>query len=125
MARVLVIDDNEPFLQTLGLFLEASGHAAVLAGNGRMALKFFSEQVPDVVLMDVNLSDIPGLELCAMLKEKAAGRDVPVIMMTGRPREATAAVAAEVGACEVLTKPFELYLLERLIRRYIAAGGKH
>ena len=124
MAKVLVIDDNEPFLQTLGLFLKASGHETVLAGNGRMALKLFSEQAPDVVLMDVNLSDIPGPELCAMLRKKEGGRDVPVIMMTGRSREATASVAAEAGACEVLTKPFELDLLERLIRRHLAAGGK-
>lgn len=86
MARVLVIDDNEPFLQTLGLFLEASGHAAVLAGNGRTALKCFSEQAPDVVLMDLKLSDIPGPELCAMLKKKSDGRDLPIIMMTGRSR---------------------------------------
>jgi DNA-binding response OmpR family regulator len=125
MARVLVIDDNEPFLQTLGLFLEASGHATVLAGNGRTALRFFSEQAPDIVLMDVKLSDIPGPELCAMLKKLAAGRNLPVIMMTGRSREAAAPAAAAAGACEVLTKPFELDLLARLIRRHLTPGGKH
>ncbi len=123
MARVLVIDDNTPFLRTVGLFLEGSGHAVVLAENGRMALKYFSEQPPDAVVLDVELSDVPGLELCAMLRKKA-GRDLPVIMMTGKSQEEVAAAAAAAGACEVLTKPFDLGLLEGLISRHLPAGGK-
>jgi CheY-like chemotaxis protein len=123
MARVLVIDDNRPFLRAMGFFLEASGHATVLAGSGEIGLTRFSEQLPDVVVLDVELSDIPGLELCRMLREKAPGGDIPIIMMTGRPRGEVAAAAAAAGAREVITKPFELEDLRLSISHYVPAGG--
>jgi DNA-binding response OmpR family regulator len=124
MARVLVIDDNEPFLRAIGFFLDASGYETVMAENGRAGLKCFLEQPPDIVVLDVELSDVPGLKLCTMLRERAAGRDLPVIMMTGQPRTEIAAAAAEAGACEVMTKPFELEDLRRSISRHAPAGSR-
>jgi CheY-like chemotaxis protein len=119
-AIILVVDDEAPVRDFLALVLEDLGHRVVAAMNGRHALAVAAEEHPDLVISDVMMPLMGGVELTRRLKAGEAGhRDLPVILMSA----AGPAAADGAGADAFIDKPFELAAIERLVARWVGSAG--
>lgn len=115
MARVLVVDDDNAVRSVLQLILRRAGYDVTLAGNGLEALEVMRSGGTDLVLLDIEMPGMNGLEFCEHLRSNPAWLKVPVIMMTGRPVEGIPEKVAQAGALELVTKPFDrTTLLEKI-----------
>lgn len=103
MKRVLVVDDEPKITEVVRLYLEREGYQVAVSGDGRQALDQAARFVPDLVVLDLNLPDVDGLEVCRSLRKTS---DVPIIMLTGRGQEADKVSGLEIGADDYITKPF-------------------
>lgn len=103
MARVLVVDDDHTVREVVVSYLRAHEHEVVEAGDGEAALRAMSEAPADLVVLDLMLPGIDGIEVCRRLRET---RDVPVVMLTALGEETDRVVGLEVGADDYVTKPF-------------------
>jgi two-component system response regulator MtrA len=101
-TRVLLVEDDPRIGQVLSLALQDAGHAVQLATTGEQALRSAAQAPPDVVLLDLMLPDLDGLEVCRRLR---AGHDVPIIMVTARADSADVVAGLEAGADDYVTKP--------------------
>lgn len=106
MARILVIDDNSSMREVLATCLPEYGHTVVEASDGVDGLKLADPQVVDLVLMDVEMPRMNGISVCETLKGDPARRQMPVLLMTGRPSRDVVQHARKAGAQAVLGKPF-------------------
>jgi DNA-binding response OmpR family regulator len=118
VARVLVVDDDVTVREVVVSYLRAAGHKVVEAADGADALRAMRSEPADLVVLDLMMPGIDGLEVCRRLR--AAG-DVPIIMLTALGAEVDRVVGLESGADDYVTKPFsprELVLrVEALLRR--------
>ena len=123
MARVVVIDDDPALLKALRLGLRAAGHDVFTAATGENGLMQAATATPDVVILDLGLPDIGGLEVCRRLREWS---EVPVIVLSAVDDESRKVAALDLGADDYVTKPFGMAeLLARIraaARRRSAAG---
>ncbi|WP_282695301.1 response regulator transcription factor [Streptomyces sp. CC208A] len=123
-ARILVVDDDPTVAEVVTGYLERSGHAVEHAADGPDALTRAGERRPDLVVLDLMLPGLDGLEVCRRLREAGP---VPVIMLTARGEEEDRITGLEVGADDYVTKPFsprELVLrVESVLRRSRAADA--
>ncbi len=103
MARVLVVDDDRTVREVVVSYLRAHGHDVVETGDGESALGAMRDAPADLVVLDLMLPGIDGLEVCRRLRADA---DVPVIMLTALGAEADRVVGLELGADDYVTKPF-------------------
>ena len=103
MPTVLVVDDETPLRELIRAYLEREGYTVHEAPNGREALTLMSQVQPDVVVLDLMLPEIDGIEVCRRVR---ATSDVYIIMLTARADEVDRVVGLEVGADDYLTKPF-------------------
>ena len=121
MARILVVEDEQDLQQVLDYNLKQAGHETWVSKAGAEGLKLAREQRPDLVLLDIMLPDMPGTEVCKQLKEQAATRGIPVIMLTAKGEEIDRVVGFELGADDYVVKPFsvrELLLrIQAILRR--------
>jgi DNA-binding response OmpR family regulator len=114
MARtILVVDDETTLRETLVEALETEGYRAIPAADGREALARFREDRPDLVLLDLMLPELSGVEVCRILRAESA---VPIIMLTAKTSEVDKVVGLELGADDYVTKPFSLRELTARIR---------
>jgi DNA-binding response OmpR family regulator len=114
MARTILVVDDEPTLrETLGEALAADGYEVVTAADGREALLRFRERQPDLVVLDLMLPLLSGIEVCRIIRAES---DVPVLMLTARSSELDKVVGLELGADDYVTKPFSLRELSARIR---------
>jgi DNA-binding response OmpR family regulator len=104
-ARILLVDDEQSIQTLLSYPLRKEGYNVVQATDGRQALDRFEEQAFDLVVLDVMLPKIDGLEVCRRLRSRSA---VPIIMLTARSEEIDKVVGLELGADDYITKPFSL-----------------
>jgi DNA-binding response OmpR family regulator len=122
MERVLVVDDDATVSDVVRRYLERAGYAVVLAPDGPSALRASEQQVPDLVVLDLMLPGIDGLEVCRHMR--AVAPDLPIIMLTALGQESDRVLGLEIGADDYVTKPFsprELVLrVQSVLRR---AGG--
>ena len=95
MTYVLVVDDEPAFTDALSISLEREGFVVRTESDGPAAIASFDEQVPDLVLLDVMLPGMSGIDVCRELRKRSA---VPVIMVTAKSEEIDAVVGLEVGA---------------------------
>lgn len=102
-TRVLVVEDEESFLEALRIGLGREGFAIDVARDGAEALVRFEASPPDIVLLDVMLPRISGVDVCREIRAKS---DVPIIMVTAKGEEIDAVVGLEVGADDYVTKPY-------------------
>ncbi len=118
-ARVLVVDDDLSLREFLTILLERDGYAVRAVASGEEALAEAERDWPDLVLTDLNMPGIDGLELLGALKERGAraGRDVEVIVVTAYGSTASAVEAMKLGAADYVTKPFNNDELRLLVRR--------
>ena len=103
MARILVVDDEPNIREVVGLYLRRDGHAVVEAADGEEALELYGRTSPDLVVLDLMLPKLSGLEVCRRL---GAERRVPLIMLTARGEEEDRIVGLSLGADDYVTKPF-------------------
>jgi two-component system phosphate regulon response regulator PhoB len=125
VATVLIVEDESDLLAVLDHNLRQAGMETMLALTAEEALAQARRRVPDLVLLDLMLPDMPGTEVCRSLKGSDRTRHVPVVMVTARAEEIDRVVGFELGADDYVTKPFsvrELVLrLQAILRR--AAGS--
>jgi DNA-binding response OmpR family regulator len=105
---ILVVDDEQDFREIVRHVLERAGYRTITAADGLEGLRLFAEQEPDLVVLDGNLPDIDGIEVCRRLRATEAGATVPIIMCTVRSVLNTVASGFEAGATGYVLKPFEI-----------------
>lgn len=110
---VLIVDDEVPLRETLAEALAAEGVRVVTAADGREALVRFRAEKPDLVLLDLMLPHLSGMEVCRILRRESA---VPIIMLTAKDSEIDKVVGLEIGADDYVTKPFSLRELMARVR---------
>jgi two-component system, OmpR family, phosphate regulon response regulator PhoB len=108
MAHILVVEDEADIARILSYNLTQAGHRITIATRGRAALNLSLEDPPELVLLDLMLPDVSGLEVCRTLKSDPARRDIPIIMLTARSEEIDRVVGFELGADDYVVKPFSV-----------------
>ena len=121
-ARILVVDDEPNIQAAVRPLLMSSGYEVISAMSGRAALEAVAHQNPDVVVLDLGLPDMDGIEVCRLIREE---RSVPVIVLSARGAEKDKVHALDVGADDYVTKPFgseELLARIRVVLRRVDVG---
>jgi DNA-binding response OmpR family regulator len=114
MSRtILVVDDEQTLRETLVEALESEGYRVVSAADGREALTRFRADHPDLVLLDLMLPELSGIEVCRIIRAESG---VPIVMLTAKDAELDKVVGLELGADDYVTKPFSLRELTARIR---------
>ena len=119
--RILVIEDNHALRSQMAMTFETCGHTADFAADGRSGLQLALAQSPDVVVLDLNLPGLDGLQVCQRLRAEA-DRHIPVLMLTARDTLDDKLKGFESGADDYLVKPFAS---EELVARCIALAQRH
>jgi DNA-binding response OmpR family regulator len=104
-ARILLVDDEQPVQKLLSFPLEKEGYEVVSALDGQEALKRFESERFDLVVLDIMLPKVDGLEVCRRLRAKSS---VPIIMLTAKAEEIDKVLGLEIGADDYITKPFSM-----------------
>ena len=104
-ARVLIVEDEESFVEALTVGLAREGFTVNVARDGKEALDLFNAYSPDIVLLDVMLPLVSGVDVCRQIRARS---QVPIIMVTAKGEEIDAVVGLEVGADDYVTKPYRL-----------------
>ncbi len=114
MARTILVVDDEPTLrETLVDALESDGFRVVAAADGREALLQFRAERPDLILLDLMLPELSGVEVCRIIRAESG---VPIVMLTAKDSEVDKVVGLELGADDYVTKPFSLRELSARVR---------
>jgi len=124
LARILLVDDEVSIQRAVAPLLRARGYDVEIAGNGRDALTLARTQQPDLIVLDLGLPDVDGIEVCRRIREESV---VPIVILSARGHEAEKVSALDLGADDYVTKPFgpeELLARIRVgLRRMQAAGN--
>ncbi len=104
-AKILIVDDEPPIIDLLTYNLEQANYQVVVAGDGEQALAQARREQPDLIILDLMLPELDGLEVCRTLRRE---RDVPIIMLTARDAEVDRVVGLELGADDYVVKPFSV-----------------
>jgi two-component system response regulator RegX3 len=114
MARtILVVEDETTLRETLADALETEGFRVIAAADGRAALNRFRADKPDLILLDLMLPELSGIEVCRIIRAESG---VPIVMLTAKDSELDKVVGLELGADDYVTKPFSLRELSARIR---------
>ena len=121
--RVLIVEDEQVIAGLIKHTLERGGETdAQVVGSGDAALKAVTERVPDLIILDLNLPVVGGLEVCRILRSRADVPHVPIIMLTARTSEDDRVSGLEQGADDYVTKPFSLRELTARVRAMLRRG---
>jgi DNA-binding response OmpR family regulator len=122
-TRVLVVEDEHDIAGLIRHTLERGGEMEVeIVASGDAALKAVTEHPPDLILLDLNLPVLGGLEVCRLLRQRSATARVPIIMLTARTSESDRVVGLDAGADDYVTKPFSLRELAARVRAVLRRG---
>src|SRR5688572_21431548 len=120
-ARILVVDDEPDAVELIAFNLKSAGHEVATADDGEEALRKARSNHPDLIVLDLMLPEVDGLEVCKALRSQPETRGIPIIMLTAKAGEVDRVLGLELGADDYLTKPFsprELLLrVKNLLRR--------
>jgi CheY-like chemotaxis protein len=121
-GRVLIVEDYETNAIALSEYLESEGYFVEVAGDGNSALEALDSRPPDVVLLDIKLPDMSGLEVLRVLRSKPSSSTVPVIAVTAHSMQGDRQRCMEAGATAYLTKPLDLDELRKLVKTVVAGS---
>lgn len=116
LPTILIVDDLEANTKFLAKLLEPKGFVVLSAQGGEEALEFVRDYPPDVILLDLMMPEMDGFEVCKRLKDSAATRHIPVIIITGLMEREANVLALEAGADDFVVKPFDSVLLMARIK---------
>ena len=120
MATILVVDDEFPVRELLDVLFQEGGHRVIQARDGQQALDLVNADRPDVVVSDVMMPVMGGLELCRRLKADAATRHLPVVLMSATERRRVQGSDADA----FVAKPFDVDDLEALLTRLLGTAAR-
>jgi len=104
-AKILIVDDEPPIIEVLSYNLKRANYEVIVARDGEQALALARQEQPDLIILDLMLPRLEGLEVCRILRRE---RDVPIIMLTARDTEVDRVVGLELGADDYVVKPFSV-----------------
>jgi len=104
--KILIVEDEQDILQLVKLYVEKEGFRTVSAKTGTEALHLVEQEKPDLVVLDLMLPEIDGLEVCKRLRSSPETARLPIIMLTAKAEESDTVVGLELGADDYVTKPF-------------------
>lgn len=116
MSRILIIEDDMDLREGLAYFLEKDGYEVLTAGTKRVGMEIIRKALCDLILLDCNLPDGSGFDLCTEAKEYG---DVPILMLTARDTEMDEVKALEMGVADYMSKPFSIAVLKARIRKIL------
>ncbi len=122
--KVLVVDDEENIVELIRMNLESSGYEVIDAYTGMEAITKTNSFLPDLILLDLMLPDIDGLQICQMLRLNEETKDIPIIMITARSEESDKVQGLGIGADDYVTKPFGIRELEARIKTVLRRTEK-
>jgi two-component system phosphate regulon response regulator PhoB len=114
--RILVVDDEEDILELVRYNLAREGYTPVLATSGEEALKIARRELFDLIILDLMLPGLDGLEVAKALKNDPQARSIPIIMLTARGEDADVVAGLEIGADDYVTKPFSPRVLSARVK---------
>ena len=120
LASLLVVDDTLANLRLLGNMLGEEGYEVRPVSSGRQALQAIDHDPPDLILMDVNMPDMDGYEVCRRVRANEQSKDVPVIFVTAWADRAYMVKAFEAGGADYVTKPFLFEEVLARVRTHVA-----
>lgn len=121
--KVLIIDDEEHIVELIRYNLESAGYDAVEAYNGTDGIKAAKSEKPSLILLDVMLPMMDGLEVCRKLRKDDATKNIPIIMLTAKSEEIDKILGLELGADDYITKPFSVRELLARIKAVLRRTG--
>ena len=119
-ARILVVEDEVSLADTVRYNLEREGYAVAVANDGRQALEKFRDERPGLVILDLMLPEISGLDVCRQIRQIS---NVPIVMVTAKDSEADKVAGLEIGADDYVTKPFSIRELISRVRAHLRRAG--
>jgi DNA-binding response OmpR family regulator len=102
-AKILVVDDDKKIVELITLYLKKDGYLVLPAYNGQQALELARRRRPDLIVLDLMLPQVDGMDVCRVLRAES---DVPIIMLTGRSTDEDKLIGLDQGADDYITKPF-------------------
>ena len=121
MTRIMVVEDEESFSEALSFMLKREGFEVEVADDGNAALEVFQQRGADLILLDLMLPGLSGLEVCRIIRSKS---QVPIIMLTAKDGEIDKVVGLEIGADDYVTKPFSSRELLARVRSVLRRNGE-
>lgn len=126
--EILIVEDEAEIAQLIQLYLEKEGFSCRICRDGMTALQVFQEQKPDLVILDLMIPGLDGLEVCARIRQRPGAKDPYILMLTAKGEEIDRIIGLSTGADDYMVKPFsprELVARVRaLLRRTLRQGGQ-
>jgi len=113
---ILAVDDEEDILELVGYNLTKEGFRVIRVASGEKALELAKTERPDLIILDLMLPGVDGLEVCKHLRAERATSDIPIVMLTAKGEEADIVLGLELGADDYVTKPFSPRVLTARVR---------
>ncbi|MBN2231589.1 MAG: response regulator [Deltaproteobacteria bacterium] len=124
-ACILVVEDNDDNRELILKVLELHGYRAIGAADGAAALAAVEYEVPDLILMDINLPDMDGLDVTRIIRGREGFDQVPIVALTGYAMAGDRDRSIDAGCSEYIAKPINVRTFPRVIERLLAARAKH
>src|SRR5580692_417379 len=122
--RILVVDDEEDLAELVRYNLSKEGYQVTCVGSGELALSEARAQTPDLIVLDLLLPKVDGLDVCKQLKSDPKTQHIPIVMLTAKSEEADMVTGLECGADDYVTKPFSPRVLLARIRSVLRRRAK-
>ena len=122
-AQLLIVEDEPEIAELIAFHAERAGMGARKVHSGRIALDMVKREKPDLIVLDLMLPDLDGLEVCRKLKQSEATRSIPIVMVTAKGEEADVVAGIELGADDYVTKPFSPRVLMARLRNVLRRAG--
>jgi two-component system alkaline phosphatase synthesis response regulator PhoP len=122
---ILVVDDEEDIIELVELNLSREGYKVLACGTGEQALEMAGSKLPDLMILDLMLPGIDGLEVCKRLKNQPKTEQIPIIILSAKGEEADIVAGLELGADDYVTKPFSGKVLVARVRRILRRKVEH
>lgn len=123
--KILLVDDEPDALEVLGFKLRQAGYNALLAKDGERAIALARDERPALIVLDLMLPEVDGLEVCKILRRDPNTAAIPIIMLTARAAEMDRVLGLELGADDYVTKPFSPRELLLRIKKTARSCPKH
>jgi two-component system, OmpR family, response regulator RegX3 len=121
VTRIMVVEDEESFSEALAFMLQREGYEVEVAADGNLALEVYEQRGADLILLDLMLPGLSGLEVCRQIRTRS---QVPIIMLTAKDGEIDKVVGLEIGADDYVTKPFSSRELLARVRSVLRRHGE-